>query len=363
MTRARAAAAAYLWGRDEPDVLACVFVGPDRLQHWLWHHLDPAHARHDGRESQRYLPLIQKYFAEVDRGIEEILRRAGRDALVFIVSDHGFHRAEKQLSLHDWLEERHLLELQKQPLFGALQALRSLRGRRAWALRRWYRGYVPPSVRRLAPKRVIEWRRTKAYAPWSFQEGISLNVVGREPEGTVHPDGEFETLRAQLRTALLELTDPATKEPVLREVQLRDELFSGPYIDCAADLVLVARDGYSTAPPPHPHMLFRSTGWSTGSHDREGIFIASGPGIKRGRATDTAQITDVAPTLLYLLGLPVPDDLDGRVMTDVIEASVRARLPELREPARATLEPGGADIYNEEEEADLREHLRGMGYL
>jgi tetratricopeptide (TPR) repeat protein len=69
-------------------------------------------------------------------------------------------------------------------------------------------------------------------------------------------------------------------------------------------------------------------------HREQGIFIAAGPGIRRDEVLSGATLLDIAPTVLTLLGLPVPDDMDGRALTNILvePPAVLERIPSYEEP-------------------------------
>jgi hypothetical protein len=112
-------------------------------------------------------------------------------------------------------------------------------------------------------------------------------------------------------------------------------------------------------------MQFRSTGWASGCHERDGILIAAGKLMNQGKLDVHPKIEDVAPTALHLLGLAVPNDMDGRVLEDLLTSEAREKLgrPRLRPPAGRHDERDGSDVFTDEENADLKEKLRGLGYL
>jgi predicted AlkP superfamily phosphohydrolase/phosphomutase len=362
MTRKRARAARFLMERYEPDVMAVVFVGPDRLQHCLWQFLDENHARYREREAREHRGAIQNYFFELDQAVGELLADTDKETTVIVLSDHGFQAAEKQLSLNEWLAEEGLLRFPRAGLWSLIEPLRQMENPLIWRLRNWWRDNASRRLLSLAPKPGIDWPRTTAYAPWGFQQGVSVNLAGREAHGTVEPGAAYEELRNRLQTKLMALRDPESGRPVVREVRLREDCYSGPFLDLAADVVLTPEEGFSVSPPPRRHMLFRSTGWASGCHERDGVLLVAGKGIRQGRFAPGPALQDVVPTVLHLLGLPIPDDMDGRVLDELYSLEANAGAPEYE----ATSESAGVempDIFTEEESRDLQKKLRGLGYL
>jgi len=100
------------------------------------------------------------------------------------------------------------------------------------------------------------------------------------------------------------------------------------------------------------------------SHRMEGLLMMKGKRIKEGMTLEGAQIIDLAPSILYLLNLPIPNSMDGRVLQ---KAFLDGTLQE--QPIRFLEEEGPSSdfhpkgIYSDEEEEDLKRRLRTLGYL
>jgi len=110
--------------------------------------------------------------------------------------------------------------------------------------------------------------------------------------------------------------------------------------------------------------LWSATGWGSGDHSCKGILVAWGQGIRPGRL-EAAALVDVAPTVLYLFGHPIPSTCDGQVLLSALDPGLAASCPVLREEQVAVAEhsePAGPAM-TAEEEAEVQVHLRGLGYL
>lgn len=174
-----------------------------------------------------------------------------------------------------------------------------------------------------------DWSRTKAYLMDAVEaEGgrrIRLNVRGREPQGVVEPGEEYDRLREETAAALLALRDAAGR-PMVRHVRRGEELYPGPYAGHGPDLMVFFEPGRPDAagvdaPPEMASgglVRVRATRGHTGDHHPDGVLIAHGDGIAAGR-TISARIVDVCPTTLHLLDVPIPDDVDGRVLFEMLE--------------------------------------------
>jgi predicted AlkP superfamily phosphohydrolase/phosphomutase len=184
---------------------------------------------------------------------------------------------------------------------------------------------------------------------------VSINLAGREATGQV-PPAEFESTRTWLAEQLLAYRDEETGEPVVRRVIKREDYFSGPYAAEAPDLVLEFHEGFAHNNATGT-VMFRWQ-YCQGVHSLDGIIVGLGPSFRSGAAAPDAHITDVAPTVLSLLGVPYPEETDGRVAEQLLAGRVEAQAAGST-PQRSR-EPGA---YSEEEEARVRERLRGLGYI
>jgi predicted AlkP superfamily phosphohydrolase/phosphomutase len=211
----------------------------------------------------------------------------------------------------------------------------------------------------------VDWPKTVAYANVrQCRDGVFVNLKGREPNGVVEPGPAYERVRDEVARAVRELWNPETGESVVERLWRREEVYSGPYLAEAPDLVFaVSGGGYlqddrlgATDPigPPPP---------GYGSYHRSpGIWAAGGPDIAPSGPDATADIVDLTPTVLHLLGLPVPREMDGRVLTDHLRReSVATRPVTYASAGEATRRrsPG----YTAEEEREIAERLRDLGYL
>ena len=165
----------------------------------------------------------------------------------------------------------------------------------------------------------IDWENTKAAVASNWLRNIMINMRGREPLGIVEP-WEYEILREEIISKLQKLKNPETNEEIIEKVYKREELYSGPYVDDAPDIVLSLKGKYKVSNSLTAEKVFgvNSGNDIKGSHRMDGIFIASGPDIVKGKKIDGANILDVMPTILKLLSVEIPGDLDGRVLSEII---------------------------------------------
>jgi predicted AlkP superfamily phosphohydrolase/phosphomutase len=326
------------------DLVAGVFDGVDKLQHLCWRFIDPALApRSPTSFEAKVLGLCRDYFRAVDACIAEVVELAGPEARVFIVSDHGFGATHDVFYANVWLEREGLLG--------------------------WTEAAVHDDSGKSAAARIkshvvgIDWTKTTAYALTPSSNGIFI----RRADGSGHPgvrDSEYEGVRRGLINRLLELRHPQTGARFVQRVMTREQAFPGPASEQAPDLTLVLHDyGFLSVlnstdaiwPRPEP----------AGTHRPQGIFAARGPGIAAGARLADANIADIAPTLLHSLGLAVPEELEGHVISQCYAPAFLALRPVhiagATVPTAVVGEQGGGFTSREDEEITAR--LRALRYI
>ncbi len=335
---------AYLIRNEPHDLTAIVFDGVDKLQHLFWRLLDPSclsGRRSPGEEKVRQLCL--DYFRHLDGFIAEAVALAGDDVNVFIVSDHGFGPSIEIFYINSWLEQH-----------GYLKWAKNDRGSRddADTLGLGLIGWMD---------KLIDWSGTSAYARTPSSNGIHICVAGRRGEGGIASE-EYHGFRQRLMDALRRFTDPKTGEPIVTEVWTREEAFPGNYTHLAPDLTLRLRDGgfVSTV---KSDVLLSPRAETAGAHRPEGIFLARGPAVASGALLPPISVLDVTPTLLYSLGLPVPEDLEGRVRVEVFESAFVRTYPIVTGEPTQPSEPFPSAATEREGEEEVIARLKALGYL
>jgi len=281
ITDKRFAVAKYLLGRERWDLFMMVYMGPDRIQHGFWKYHDPQHRKF--QPGNRFQNALYDYYKHLDDQLGQLANIAGDDAAIMIVSDHGAKRMEGSFNVNDWLIQQGLLTL-KAPLDTATKFSTDL----------------------------VDWSQTTAWAWGGYYSRLFLNVQGREPQGIV-AIGEYESVRDELIRRLTQITDDQGR--VMNTQALRpQELFNGPYLDQAPDLLVYFDDLYWRAGQGLANDSLYSfdteIGPDDGVHDYEGIFVLGLPGQQRGEKVHL-QLMDVAPTVLKLLGVDVPANFEG----------------------------------------------------
>ena len=270
--------------KTRTGAVVCVFDITDRLQHMFFRHLDPGHPANRGRGA-KHRDVIRKLYMEMDGLVGRTLAAAGDDTAVLVMSDHGFKPFRRGVDLNRWLYEEGFLAV---------------------------RGKEPTGVDLLGD---VDWTRTRAFAV-GFG-GIYLNLAGRDAQGIVRAGEEAEAVKREIRDGLRALVDETEGVPPVREVYDAREVYSGPYVNDAPDLIVGFRPGHrvgwtSVTGGIGERVLEDNTRPWSGDHnfnppDVPGMLFAD-----RQIAAESPSIMDLGPTVLDLLGVPVPAWCDGR---------------------------------------------------
>jgi len=366
--RRRADATLYLMKRHPWGLFVTVFQSIDHIQHIYF------------GVGEAGVERIRAAYVCMDDALGRILAALDDETTLIVMSDHGAGEIRKIFYLDQWLEREGYLV----PPRGAwLETLGRHLGRRARTLvkrilpvraRGYLRGRMP-SVRNLvvsyAAGRPVDWARTRAYSGGMYGN-IFLNLKGREGQGIVET-AQARELCAEIRSRLLALVDPATGERVVEKVYDREEVYHGAFVEGAPDLLIHWKDyAYFTKKGIDKQGMIFSTDLTldssnyphSGTHRLDGIFIARGAHIRKGETLAGLNITDVAPGVIYLLGNPIPDDMDGRVRAEMFEESfTRAHAPQYYRDSDSSQSGGEGGASQEAEDEELRRRLSSLGYL
>jgi predicted AlkP superfamily phosphohydrolase/phosphomutase len=337
----------YLMTEESAELTAIMFDGVDKLQHLCWRFIDPACQPANPTEWEAaIISKCESYFRQLDGLLQRAVERAGSEARTIIGSDHGAGPTSDIFYVNTWLEQQGYLGWAADgpaasgnlPRLGMSQFARH--------------------------NQTLDWTRTTAYAATPSSNGIFL--VRKSPDKPAGVSAEnHAVLRDEIARGLRQLRHPVTGAPVVTEVWTRDEAFAGPHAELGPDLTVTLFDGglvsilRADAPvKPRPETV--------GTHRALGVFMAAGPGIRRGAKLDELSIQDVAPLVLHSLGLPVPSDLAARLPAQVLEDAALKAQPMQLAAATATYTPtNGTDHagFDEEAETLMLQRLRALGYI
>ncbi len=377
--------AAHVLRHHEWDAAVVVLTPIDRASHQFWKHMDPSHPQHDPVAAQRWGDALKRVYQAADEQVGRLLDLVDEGDWVFVISDHGFGPTHRTFYLNEWLHRHGYLTLKDPRAVGRVDRWTRWLGRLSAPL--FWLNQASPLFRKVAApfkKRLlsnllrdayvrtrtggrvrlnhlpVDWSRTLAYCP--DESSLYINVRGRDPEGVVPPGEAVRRLLDEIEAGLREVRHPDTGTPLHVRLLRKEALYSGPFLDEAPEAIVIL-DEYRTdvmaemgAGTPFDLHPVRSA-----NHTPDGLFIARGPSIPAGRAFE-AGLMDIAPTVLHLLGLPVPAEADGHVLLSLFEETSPPRIrPVQYESLAPHTETGTA--FTPEEQAQIEQQLRDLGYL
>ena len=365
----RAEAALYMFSREEWDFFMVHFQSTDILQHSLWSYLDRTHPDFLTKD-QEERECVVRFYERLDALIGELVQRMGQRDVVVIMSDHGFGPALRRVYLNRWLMNHGLLAASWGSLKTKAVHVAESIVRNADILKIRRRLIKPRSrtevlVNRLTQDMLIDWELTKAFAlSGPFYGRIYLNCTARERKGIVEPGDQKEALRVEIADALLELRDPDTDAEVIKNVFRREDIYHGDMLDTMPDLVVEPADGYMITTAFRGDRLVEPVPrFMTGTHRMNGILMLRGKPFLEDTQVQNAEIIDLAPTILYVMGVPIPTDTDGRVLLEGINPSYVKEHPVQYEDAVKCVPCTDPEVHSPEDTEAVRARLEGLGYL
>jgi predicted AlkP superfamily phosphohydrolase/phosphomutase len=314
---------AALAAETDWDFFLASYSEPHQAGHLLWHFSDPAHPGHDPDSPDDLKNALREIYRAVDSGIGRLIERFPSNCRVFVLTPHGMapnyiqDPSDLVLERGGWLVRRSGVSnggVRKQVVRTAWSL-----GRRVTPLRLRVAAqgrFGHDGIRAEMPLAHIDWQRTRAFAlPSDMTAYIRINLRGREPEGLVAPGREYVRLCDELAEMFASLTHAESGLPAVERVVRFDELFGHPADASMPDLCVVWSDA-------EPLSRLRLSGREpiqppaddprTGQHRHLGFLIGAGAGIESDAEQSTANLLDVAPTALALLGVEKPTSLPGR---------------------------------------------------
>ena len=382
----RVKAAEYLIQKYPWDFFMLVFPETDTVSHGMWSSYDATHHEHDPAEAAKFRDGILEIYQHIDGLLARLLDRVVANSAeqspisnlqspisILLMSDHGHGPVRNFLYVNNYLAQRGYLKIKPniasqlkrvafqlgltpRTVYRILLAVGLGKLRRTLDKRRGGRGLLKRFFLSFGD---VDWSRTRAYSIGYIGE-VHINLRGREPQGIVEPGDDYERTRDQVIADLRALKLP-DGQPLVEYIWKKEEIYRGAHLAEAPDILFLPRNletiAFGDFEFGSNKIVEPSYGVSS-SHRMNGIFIASGAGVKQAGEFSGAQLIDLAPTILHLMGLPVPTDMDGRVLT---EALADAR----------KIEYGGSSAgaapategYSEEEEQQVIERLQDLGYI
>lgn len=374
MIDAREKAVLYFMQNYPWDFFAVNFSATDQVQHHFWRYMDG---------DNEFKDAILTIYKRVDGAIGRIMEEVGKDATLFIMSDHGAGPASDIVFfLDEWLKEKGLLNFKKIALITKIKRaiinflLTFFSKKLASEIKDTLMHFFPGLRVRLQGyirRSLIDWQNTKVFSG-EHPSTLRINLKGRDKEGIVD-ERDYEDLRDYLTKELEKIKDPETGDKLIERVYRREELYNGPYLNTAPDLIICTKDfAHQIKGGPYPKRRTYNKVISkkdprdffvNGVHRLNGVFIACGEHIKKNLSLSPLNIIDLCPTVLYCLGLDIPEAFDGRVITEIFDEDFLKRNPVryIDYPIERDSKIPGITYEKEEEAREVAKALKGLGYI
>lgn len=328
---------------------------------------------------------IETALSQLDQDLARLLELFRPD-VVLAFSDHGSRRVQGEFLLHNWLVDEGYCVRQRNNPAGQRQALRQLLQHDSFhskrlkpfdSIRHFLRRnlltkLLPPTLAKkwldpagqesveFAP--TFDFQQTRLYVGSTYSGNLYFNVAGRDPAGSLSWQ-QRQQLQQELGEKLLASKDPAG-QPLFSAIYTPEQLYSGPATANAPDLILDGYDSPWNAKLIYPgranERYFRTGRGDTGWHSRDGLFVFNGHPFGSGRVNQLWNVTDLPATLLYLYNIPIPQDYDGRPMTELFHTPHPIQSQPGDSPAGTPTPP---TTYTDDQSAELLAHLRSLGYV
>jgi predicted AlkP superfamily phosphohydrolase/phosphomutase len=350
------AAVEFLMEQDI-EVFVGIISATDFAQHYMWKFLDETHPLYDAREADRYKPAFLQIWRRIDKIVEKVLTKASTDTDILIVSDHGFGPHKKSFYTNSWLESQGYLFRKRdkgaflavlRPVASkAINKLTILSPQISDALKQRGSKYVSSLLNQLNMEKTVAFAAEHA----SNSGHIYINTLPTSPV-------QNRKDREQIKKEIAEnLRNTLNALDMTVNIYFPEDIYSGEFLHLAPDILFEINDFECSAHHKFGKSIFRNAPHiptHSGSHKRNGIFIAYGPNIKQGIEIEGTKIYDIAPTILHMFGLPVPDDMDGRVLKEIFG--------EGNEPAQREVKYQRVDAEREKVKDKIRK-LKGSNKL
>lgn len=287
MTEKRFKVLNYLIREKEWDFFMFVEIGVDRIHHGFWKYHDPEHNQYE--PGNKFENAIKEYYQYIDREVAKLLEAVDDDTIVLVVSDHGAKRIDGGFCINEWLHQEGYLV---------------------------FKNEIPQNGLTKFEQMDVDWEKTTAWGEGGYYGRLFLNVRGREPQGII-PQADYERVRAEIAAKLEKMVDH--KGNPLNTICYRPEDIYRQVRGVPSDLVIYFGNLYWRSVGSLGHNSIytfeNDTGPDDANHAQDGLIIYYDPKQSlNGKPLRGLQLMDIAPTVLQLLGQPIPSDLQGKVI-------------------------------------------------
>ena len=348
----------------EWDLFWIVFQGIDWIQHYLW------------SSSISGESAVAAFYGYMDKVVGSFLDHAEKDWNILILSDHGFQKINAEIHLNRILEKWGYLKRKEFPEKKA-GIIKKKAVKTGWEIAQKCPFFIKQMIRRnitdglrseikkvrrehLNLSKVVDWENTKAFS-FGYMGRIYIHEKGKYSKGIVKKGVEYENLCEEIIEKLKTLQDPYTKAPIVGDIFHKKDLYSGEQLDYAPDIVFNSSNFEYMCYGDFGETWINPPAGRQADHDMNGIFVIKGNGIRENIKIN-AQVIDITPTLLYLQGLPVLKEMDGRVLKEVFNEKFK-KGNKLQSVDSFSLRKRKKYQMTKKEQQNIEKRLKDLGYL
>lgn len=329
ITRKRLQTIKYLVKNKPVDFFMAVFTEIDRVSHFYWHYMVNNNCETDLRDA------IRKIYIETDKVLGEILELLDEESILMIYSDHGFEQGILDFYVQTYLIQIGLMQLQVETPDYVMKD-------------NWFEYKQNNKIY------TVDWDKTVAYIASPGSYGININLKGRQANGIVKPS-DYETVCQKVIKQLKHVINPLNNKQLFKEVVRSSSIYSGNYSRFAPDIIMIPEKwGIMVHHKITSGNIFGFNPEQKGMHSMDGFFLLHGNGVEKLNHRPPNDLRDIAPTILDLFNIPIPSYMEGR--------SIFSFKRKKGEKIAYRLDNNRCS-YDDEEQNEIKERLRNLGYL
>lgn len=346
ITKKRVKTIDYFLKNGEWDLFISVFTEIDRISHYYWNFMDKSSPVYNHEVEEKYKLAIENIYRETDLALGKILEMLPSDALLMLLSDHGFTVGEVDFYVQTFLMKHSLLAVKEID-------------KKSIKENSWF--YMEEAGKEYE----VDWNQTTAYMASPGSYGVNINLKGRQNHGIIEQE-QYEQERDKIISLLKKILHPNKKTPLFRDVLKREEVYAGASLNKAPDIIMVPYE-YSTMVHHkiHPDKIFGKPE-QKGMHDKDAIFGLYGQNIQLKESGEIA-LEDITPTILNLFAIRTPSYMEGESMIQFNDEQENWKdfvIPNVGSGGYKGEEAYTREkAYTREESQEVAEKLKSLGYL
>ena len=346
----------HLLKKKDWNLFIYVLSATDWIQHRMWKHIDKSHPLYDKKISPKYAKEFEKYFQKIDGFLDKLMNF---DANLLIISDHGFGPQYQGFNLLKWLENKGYL-VRKQNKAGLEVEIKTKLRQVLASINRLFklRKYLPNNlVTRINDALkvsaniadLIDYDRSVAYC---LGHSIAFGAIYINPN--IKNSDKYEKIKEKITSDLKNLSNDIGK-PIKVTVYEPENIYKGDKVHLAPNIIPAINDYRCLVLENFDNPLFEERPYSnrhSGFHRLNGIIIAYGKDMKKGYKIENAKIYDITSTILHMFGLPIHNEMDGKVLMDIFKPN--------SEPAKKKPAYVDPSYYEKSEEDKIKAKIKKL---